>query len=42
MTKGIALLGFVLLNLAVFAGKKKEPSQTELAAITTRGRMMEE
>ncbi len=42
MNKGIALLSFVLLNLAVFAEKKKEPSQNELAAITTRGRMMEE
>jgi hypothetical protein len=41
MTKGMALLGFVLVNLAVFAEKKKEPSQTELVAITS-GRMMEE
>lgn len=42
MTRRIALLGFVLLNLAVFAEKKKEPSQTELAAISVRGRMMDE
>ena len=42
MSRRIALLGFVLINLAVFAERKKEPSETELASITARGRMMEE